>query len=32
VVHISAKGCSVHRGVGGGEGGEGEGEKAAVAV
>jgi hypothetical protein len=31
VARVSAKGCSVRRGVGGAEGGEGEGEKA-VAV
>jgi hypothetical protein len=32
VARISAKGCSVGRGVGAGEGGEGEGEKVAVAA
>jgi hypothetical protein len=31
-VHVSTKGCSVRRGVGGCEGDEGEGEKAAVAA
>jgi hypothetical protein len=32
VARVSAKGCSVHRGVGGGEGDEGEREKAATVV
>jgi hypothetical protein len=32
VVHILVKGCCMRRGVGGGEGGEGEGEKAATAA
>jgi hypothetical protein len=32
VARISEKGCSVGRGVGGGEGDEGEGEKVAAAV
>jgi hypothetical protein len=32
VVCVSAKGCRVGRGVGGGEGDEGEGEKVAVAA
>jgi hypothetical protein len=31
VAHVSAKGCRVGRGVEGGEGGEGEGEKVAAA-
>jgi hypothetical protein len=30
VARVSAKGCSMHRDVGGGEGDEGEGEKAAA--
>jgi mono/diheme cytochrome c family protein len=30
VVHVSAKGCSVCHGVGGGEGDESKGEKAAA--
>jgi hypothetical protein len=30
VVHVSAKGCSVRCGVGGGEGDEGKGEKVAA--
>jgi hypothetical protein len=32
VVHVLVKGCSVGRGVGGGEGDEGEGEKVAAAA
>jgi hypothetical protein len=32
VVCVSAKGCRVGRGVGGGEGDEGEGEKVAAAA
>jgi hypothetical protein len=32
VAHVSAKGCSVGRGVRGGEGDEGEGEKVAAAA
>jgi hypothetical protein len=32
VARVSAKGCSVGRGMGGGEGDEGEGEKVAAAA
>jgi hypothetical protein len=32
VAHVSTKGCSVGRGVGGGEGDKGEGEKVAAAA
>jgi hypothetical protein len=32
VTHVSAKGCSVDRGVGGGEGDESEGDKVAAAA
>jgi hypothetical protein len=32
VVHVSAKGCSVRHGVGGGEGDDGDGEKAVAAA
>jgi hypothetical protein len=32
VAHVSAKGCSVGRGVGGGDGDDGEGEKVVAAA